>query len=233
MPPVYGLLCNMTRNRNRNDLKEVICEQYSAVQSAAEGDGRWAIKLPRIGTTVVFHLEGDLLIARVTPEQARILAEMSMFDVEDHERKTDPLPPVLDFYAEGERLFKERQGQTRSSESSLTELLKGLGLESALTSALADKLAARANEEAERLASERFAREQARKAELSGEFGFVRLSERLLDDQVAVLMNTFLVDKDPATMPAAARVTAISKAAAKDTNLQAAIRDLIGDYDEE
>lgn len=227
----------MTQNRlrKRTELIDVFCDAPSIIEHAMQGDARWAVKLPT-GHTVIFQLEGDYLVARVTPEQAEAMREYSLFEVDGRERKVDPVPAIKSFIEEGERLAQERMhGQkNKGAGDDILALLKGLGLgEGVLADAMTAKLTARIEEEAQARAAARFKEEEERRAATSGEFGFVRLSERLTDDMVVGLMNTYLPDRDPATIPAAARVTLISKAAPADRALQGAIRDLIGAFEEE
>lgn len=222
------------RLRQRSELIEVFCDSPSQVKHAMEGDGRWTVKLPGTGHTIVFNLEGEYLVAKATPEQAQIMREMSIFEVDGEPRKVDPMHTVKNWFAEGERLAQEKQGKgSKGGLDDITSIFKSLGLGDGF---LADRMAAMMSErieaEARARVEQRAAEDAARRAEHSGEFGFVRLSERLLDDQVIMLMNTYLPERDPASFPAAARVTLLSKAAAVDLGLQAALRELLGALEE-
>lgn len=222
----------MTRTRTpRAELTDVYVDSPSIVESAMRGDGRYAVKLST-GHTVMFSLEGDYLVGRVTPEQAKLLKEMSVFEVEGFERKVDPLPTTRSFIAEGKRLHAEKQGQGGKSSGSdaIGDLFKSMGLEGILGDRMAALMADRVEKEAQARVDARFKADEERRVAANGEFGFARITELLTEDQIIGVFNEFLPEFDASAMPPTARVSLLARSAPADRTLQLGLRELLGEY---
>lgn len=130
------------------------CICPNALEAAAESDGRFPVRLSN-GSVVSFYLTGDDLEARVTPEQAQILAGFSIYRVEGFDPVVDPVAPVEDWDAEGHRLHKVGKGQivdaARSNPGEVVGMLAAAipGFSELVIKAVADRVGTHAQDAAD------------------------------------------------------------------------------------
>jgi hypothetical protein len=211
-------------------MARVISRNPDAIMAAADGDGRWVVRTAERGM-VNFFLVDDVLEAKVSDTLAEKFAQVYGFEVEGYPVKEDGFQPKsADFFADGDRLYQEREfgQQKKEKESNLAEQLVALLGADRVAAMFAEAVKAQAPQ-AETVAVREVASTVAKKAKAEKTRAWVLKDVmKFSEDQIKDLLDEFASDVDSAPMHRSAAAAALVKRANVNPNLDHKLRALTG-----